>query len=115
MDTQGRCLTSFFTISKSKTGGNIPGWIFGAAFLVSMDPCVLASGRSGFNRVDYQFYLFIYLSAEECILGFPSVAAVDRLCATVYEFRRDEDGGASSDQQAASEQAFAEASLAINQ
>ncbi|KNZ63402.1 hypothetical protein VP01_114g4 [Puccinia sorghi] len=56
MDTQGRCLTSFFTISKSKTGGNIPGWIFGAAFLKNVYSVFRASPPSiGFAQLSTSF------------------------------------------------------------
>ncbi|OAV88541.1 hypothetical protein PTTG_12426 [Puccinia triticina 1-1 BBBD Race 1] len=51
-----RCLTSFFTISKSKSGGNIPEWIFGAAFLKNVYSVFRASPPSiGFAQLSSTF------------------------------------------------------------
>ncbi|EGG09168.1 aspartic peptidase A1 [Melampsora larici-populina 98AG31] len=59
-----KCLTSFFTITKSKTGGSIPEWIFGAAFLKNVYAAFRASPPSvGFAQ----------LSAD--IDPFPSIPA----------------------------------------
>ncbi|PLW05359.1 hypothetical protein PCASD_25479 [Puccinia coronata f. sp. avenae] len=56
IDTKGRCLTSFFTISKSKSGGTIPEWIFGAAFLKNVYSVFRASPPSiGFAQLSSTF------------------------------------------------------------
>ncbi|KAH9811231.1 aspartic peptidase A1 [Melampsora americana] len=50
--TASKCLTSFFTITKSKTGGSIPEWIFGAAFLKNVYAAFRASPPSvGFAQL----------------------------------------------------------------
>ncbi|KAG0149952.1 hypothetical protein CROQUDRAFT_88501 [Cronartium quercuum f. sp. fusiforme G11] len=54
--SNGRCLTSFFTITKSKSGGSIPEWIFGAAFLKNVYAVFRASPPSvGFAQLSAEF------------------------------------------------------------
>ncbi|KNE93645.1 hypothetical protein PSTG_12931 [Puccinia striiformis f. sp. tritici PST-78] len=56
INVKGQCLTSFFTISKSKSGGNIPEWIFGAAFLKNVYSVFRASPPSiGFAQLSSTF------------------------------------------------------------
>ncbi|EFP81786.2 hypothetical protein PGT21_014031 [Puccinia graminis f. sp. tritici] len=56
INQKNRCLTSFFTISKSKSGGSIPGWIFGAAFLKNVYSVFRASPPSiGFAQLSSTF------------------------------------------------------------